>query len=435
LHVGYIPEPDTIYEAIKKFPAGNYAIIKPGESILFNKYWSASDFLRSSKSWTEKDAFPALRKVLETAVQKRLISDVPLGAFLSGGTDSSLITAIASKLKKDKLKTFSIGFFESAFDESKMARRVAEHLKTDHHEYMLHENEAVDILETYLKHFDEPFADTSAIPTMLVSKLARNHVKVALTGDGGDELFLGYGAYDWATRLETPLYKILRQPLAMVMREVGSPRMKRISYMLESVKRNHLRSHIFSQEQYFFTEREIVQDLKLDAGLNCDELMAYLDPVQCISNAEQQALYDIQHYLKDDLLVKVDRASMYYGLECRSPFLDHNIIEMALSLPPQLKRYGNQRKGFLKKLLSEHLPAEIVNKPKWGFSVPLSKWLMNELSYLVDKYLNQDLIESIGLVHYAYVNKLKKSFNGGDTFLYNRLWVLIVLHKWLHENS
>ncbi|MEJ0054759.1 MAG: asparagine synthase (glutamine-hydrolyzing) [Bacteroidota bacterium] len=206
LHLGYIPEPKTIYKSIAKFPAGSWAEVTSDLTVAMHSYWTVTGQLEGAIEEDTVKAKEILRQKLHQAVQKRLISDVPVGSFLSGGTDSSLVTAIASEYTTGKFKTFNIGFKDQAFDEHHSAARVAACLKTEHYEYLLEEREAKEILETYLHHFDEPFADTSAIPTMLVSKLARKEVTVALTGDGGDELFLGYGSHAWASRLDDPFF-------------------------------------------------------------------------------------------------------------------------------------------------------------------------------------------------------------------------------------
>jgi asparagine synthase (glutamine-hydrolysing) len=432
LHLGYIPEPHTIFERIHKFPAGCVGVVNGGLSLTISNYWKPEDYVVPLRSWTERDAKDALKLQLHQAVEKRMISDVPLGAFLSGGTDSSLISAIASGYSSSALKTFSIGFKEDSFNESKYAEQVAKHLKTDHHEYILSEHEAVSLLESYLNHFDEPFADTSAIPTMLVSRLARKEVTVALTGDGGDELFLGYGSYDWANRLSGPIFNRLPSLLISLLENYGSNRLKRIAPLFKRVGKGQLRSHIFSQEQYIFSQGEVASALLK----NGDDYKSftYNDVPQKLTAAEQQALFDVKFYLKDDLLVKVDRSSMYYGLECRCPLLDHHVVELALGLPYSVKKKDGQRKWILKELLKEYLPDDLIYRPKWGFSVPLARWLKRDLAYLVDRYLNQQVIEEVGVVNYSYVQTLKNSFAGGQDFLYNRLWVLIVLHKWLHEN-
>ncbi|MBT1702040.1 asparagine synthase (glutamine-hydrolyzing) [Chryseosolibacter indicus] len=436
LHLGYIPEPYTIYTTIKKFPSGHFSILSSSElSLKTEMFWEVeSDVVIKPNEWSEQAAKKALLNSLEEAVEKRMISDVPLGAFLSGGTDSSLIVAIASKLCKDKLKTFSIGFKDPKFNEQEYATRVAKKLNTEHYAYELDEHEAVNLLEDYLVHFDEPFADTSAVPTMLVSKHARKEVKVALTGDGGDELFSGYGSYDWAMRLANPLVHLVQSPLGTLFNAIGSDRLKRVSRMLENVKDQQRQSHIFSQEQYFFSEKELVSEL-LQESTKRFYRINYHSNFKSLNAAEEQALFDIKYYLKDDLLVKVDRASMYYALECRSPFLDQKVVALALGLPYGFKRKNGERKWILKELLKDFLPEELVYRPKWGFSIPLAKWMKGELSYLLEKYLTKEVIETCNVVRYEYVEQIKKDFKGGHNYLYNRLWVLIVMHKWLIENG
>jgi asparagine synthase (glutamine-hydrolysing) len=433
LHLGYIPEPDTIFTKIKKFPAGCFARVRRNHFVQPVSYWSINSNLREFSSLSDQDAIDQLEKLLFKAVEERLISDVPLGAFLSGGTDSSLVVAIASRIKSEPLKTFTIGFKENIFDQREYARKVAKHLSTVHQEYVLSETDSIELLERYINHFDEPFADTSAIPTMLVSKLAKEVVKVALTGDGGDELFLGYGAYDWALRLDNRWVNLFRSPLKTSMRMFGSERMRRLSFFLEETGENQLRSHIFSQSQYLFSQREIQRGTRKWSAFG--KTFLYKDPkTDHLNAAEQQAIFDLKYYLKDDLLVKVDRASMLYGLECRSPLLDHRVIEFALTLPFHFKIRGGRRKWILKQLLKKYLPDEMIYRPKWGFSIPLSRWMRNELSYLMENYLSEKVVRELNWVDYAFVSNLKTSFLNGEEFLYNRLWVLIILHKWLSEN-
>ena len=434
LHLGYVPEPDTVYSSIYKFPAGHRGVVRNGK-LETVKYWGISDAQTQPKVTSPAQAKTELKLLLRQAVQDRLISDVPLGAFLSGGTDSSLVTAIAAQETSASLKTFSIGFHENKFNESQYAAAVSNALKTDHTEYTLSEREAIGILETYLRHFDEPFADASAIPTMLVSKLARKEVKVALTGDGGDELFLGYGTYTWANRLNGSLWKNLREPLSHIFQLSGQNRLQRVGKLLRPDLYSGLRSHIFSQEHYFFSQQEIVEDLLLDR--NYFYPFQYNDPdnLTDATPAELQALFDLQFYLKDDLLVKVDRASMYHALECRCPLLDHTVVEFSARLDASLKIQAGKRKWLLKELLREYLPDSLVDRPKWGFAVPMASWLKGELRYLVDKYLSEEAILKAGLFKPASVQKLVNEFLNGKNYLYNRLWTLIVLHKWLDENQ
>ena len=435
LHIGYVAEPQTAYASIRKFPSAHFAYLRMGQSISFTPYRNPLDGLLERNTRKFENPVATLKSALLDAVGRRLISDVPLGAFLSGGTDSSLVVAMATALRPDtSLKTFSIGFSKSQFDELTYARRVAQILNTNHSEYILTENEAIGLLEKYLSHFDEPFADTSSIPMMLISRLAKREVTVALTGDGGDELFLGYGAYDWANRLDKHWVALFQTPLAYTLKRLGNNRLKRIGSLFEKVIATEKRSHIFSQEHYFFTRDEIKSMAILSkAGF---QSLRYKDPeLPNLNGAEKQAIYDIQRYLKDDLLVKVDRASMYYGLECRCPFLDPAVVRLALAFPYQLKRRGNERKWILKELLKEYLPQELIYRRKWGFGIPLVNWLKKDLAYLIDRYLNKVMVNDVGIVKYEQVESLKRAFRNGDDFLYNRLWVLIVAHKWLHENA
>jgi asparagine synthase (glutamine-hydrolysing) len=271
---------------------------------------------------------------------------------------------------------------------------------------------------------------------MLVSKLARKEVKVILTGDGGDELFQGYGSYTWANRLSNPFVKVVKQPLKFALQSSGKSRLERIARLLESVIVGGIRSHIFSQEQYFFSQQEIRDQLLKDK--DTFKAFEYTDASLHkgkLTAGEEQALFDFQYYLKDDLLVKVDRASMYYALECRCPLLDHRIVEFAFSLHPSLKVRDGKAKWLLKELLRKYIPAALIDRPKWGFSVPLANWLRRDLRYLVDSYLSEEVIESIGLFRPDYIRKLVADFLAGKDYLYNRVWVLIVLHKWLKENQ
>jgi asparagine synthase (glutamine-hydrolysing) len=429
LHLGFIPEPDTVYEQIRKFPSGHYGRYKTGGRLELVSYWKPEEKIGNWTAYTEKEALNAVESVISSSVKYRTIADVPYGTFLSGGTDSSLVTGIAASLTSKPLLTFSIGFKEGKYDESKFAARVARQLGTEHTEFILSEREAIPLLEDMLPTFDEPFADTSAIPTMMVSRLAREKATVILTGDGGDELFMGYGSYTWAQRLSNPLVKAMAAPAKMLL-SMGSSRYKRVAGLFDLQNDEFTRSQIFSQEQYFFSYRELRGFLMTNEQ---DDFYKYRDPLglaRKLSAAELQALFDLKVYLKDDLLTKVDRASMKYGLECRVPLLDYRLVELALNLPEEFKKRG-ESKWILKKILEGYLPKELIYKPKWGFSVPLSRWLKGELKYLIDEYLNESVVETVGVIDGLRVKDLLRRFDHGENYLYNRVWVLIVLHKWL----
>jgi asparagine synthase (glutamine-hydrolysing) len=432
LQLGYIQQPHTFYEQIYKFPAGHYGIISPEFQLSILPYWNVSHYLKTSRQITEPAAFNQLKDLIGEAVKSRLVGDVPVGIFLSGGIDSSLVTAVASQ--SVKLKTFSIGFKENKFDESIYAEKIAKHLGTDHHRYILNESEAVEMVDQYLTHFDEPFADTSSIPTMLVSKCASKEVTVALTGDGGDELFLGYGSYTWADRLANPFWAALRPAIQVLMNSVPSSRWKRAAHLFDRVSPKKIRRHIFSQEQYFFSDAEIQNQVLRNQEFYFDWPYDDFRYLSILSEAERQALFDFQFYLRDDLLVKVDRASMFYGLECRCPLLDHHLVEFAINLPESYKKTNLTTKYLLKKVLFEMVPEKYFDRPKWGFSIPLAQWMKNELSYLM-RYVTHEALERTGVFNPTYIRNLVDKFNRGEDYLYNRLWVVIIIQRFLIENG
>lgn len=431
LHLGFIPEPQTIYNECQKFPSGHYGVFDRN-SFHIQPYWKPEEHIHQQVLDDEGEAKERLRDLLLDSVKKRLISDVPFGTFLSGGIDSSLVTALAQHHSTEPVKTFSIGFAESTHDESSYAKLVSKRLGTIHHEYQVTENDALELIPSMLDHFDEPFADSSPIPTMLVSKMARQAVTMTLSGDGGDELFLGYGAYRWAERLRTPAWQLSRKPLSLILK-LGSSREKRIAQLLKFRKLSN--SHIFSQEQYFYSTKELGTILKENRALPAIENMFDEDFARNLQPSEMQAFFDLKYCLKDDLLTKVDRASMRYSLETRVPILDHRIVEFALNLSPKLKMKGNSQKYILKEILYEFVPKEMFNRPKWGFSIPLNLWLAGPLRPLLEDHLSQERVVAIGLFNWHHVEQLKRRFFNGENYLFNRLWLLICLHHWFHQQA
>jgi asparagine synthase (glutamine-hydrolysing) len=433
LYAGYIPGPHTIYQQINRLPSGSYAVIK-NDSTTITSYWKPEEKLKPQVVTNFDSAKKELKELLTTSVRYRMISDVPFGTFLSGGIDSSAVTAIAQSISNQPVKTFSIGFKEAKFNESEYARKVSEHLGTQHHEFIVTENDALELIDKMMVAYDEPYADSSAIPTMLVSKLARKYVTMTLTGDGGDELFMGYGAYDWANRLNNPFVQTLRKPIAMALSQMGNT-YKRGAGVFNFKNRQRIKSHIFSQEQYFFSEEELDDIVKpgYSAEILFDEAFGKLN--RKLSAAEEQALYDVKYYLKDDLLVKVDIATMQFSLEARSPFLDYRIVEFALNLSEGLKKKDGVGKYLLKEVLYDYVPRQFFERPKWGFSIPLYKWLKTDLHYLVHKYLSEEMVTKYAVVHPQKVKQLLSRFEMGEDFLYNRIWVLILLHKWMNDHA
>lgn len=434
LHLGFIPEPETIYQQTFKFPAGHHGTISEENPVLtLHKYWDASEFFLTEPISNEQFALKKYKDLLFSSVNDQMVSDVPLGTFLSGGIDSSLVTAAAVELAPQKVNTFSIGFHEAEYDESEHALAVAKHLKTEHHTFKVNVDEVLDLVPQLLDVYDEPFADSSAFPTMLVSRLAKQHVTVTLSGDGGDELFQGYGMYTWANRLDNPLISLGRKPLYYASK--GLPdRYQRAGRIFNYPDRSRIPTHIFSQEQYYFSEQEL-SSLLISPNFDFGAINGIPARTNDTTAADVQAFWDLEHYLKDDLLVKVDRAAMAYSLETRVPLLDKRLVEFALNLHSTLKvkaDYGS--KYLMKKTLYELVPRKLFERPKRGFAIPLMQWLQGPLSWMIDDYLAERIIEKHAVVHHSAVKHLIQKFRAGHQHLYNRIWVLIILHWWLEKN-
>lgn len=429
-HLGYIPSPLTIYNQITKFPSGTIAKIK-NKTISYSKFWDISEKIKNSCIDNENEALQQLNNLVNSSVQFRLRSDVPFGTFLSGGIDSSLVTAVAQKNTNHNLQTFSIGFKEQSHNEAIYAAKVAQYLGTNHEEFIVSQKEAMDIIPQITDIYDEPYADSSAIPTMLVSKMARNKVKMTLSGDGGDELFMGYGFYNWANRLNNPAIKLSRKAIYTAL-SYGNNRAKRAALVFNYPK-NGLQSHIFSQEQYYFSQSDLTQLLKNNSEI-LPQLNQEIESKRVLSAMEKQSFFDMQYYLKDDLLTKVDIATMKFSLETRVPLLDYRIVEFALNLNENLKVKNGEAKYILKKLLFEYIPAEYFNRPKQGFSIPLAKWLKNDLSYLMDEFLSDEKLQKSQYFNSIFVKQLIKRFKNGEDYLYTKIWALIVFQDWMNKN-
>ncbi|HVZ95736.1 MAG TPA: asparagine synthase (glutamine-hydrolyzing) [Chitinophagaceae bacterium] len=389
LHLGYIPHPLTIYNDTDKFPAAHYMQIDINSKNFrnvhshFKPFWNLEACIGKEPLRNEAEAKKKLTGLLFDSVEKQLISDVPIGTFLSGGVDSSLVTAIASRVKHQKIKTFNIAIGEGRFNESKYASQVAKYLNTEHYQFNVAEAQVIELIGSILNVYDEPYADSSALPTRMVSRLARQYVTVTLTGDGGDELFMGYGMYAWAKRLSQAWVKPARHGLytaSLLMND----KYKRAGNLFDYRSKANIKSHIFSQEQYFFKEKELDKLLvteKYDFGsLNAEEKIDRI-----LTAEELQTLWDFNYYLPDDLLVKVDRASMFSSLEARVPLLDYRIIEFAFNLHRDLRMNDKITKYLLKQILFGMVPKDIFERPKQGFSLPLNKWLKGELKWWLEE--------------------------------------------------
>lgn len=432
LYLGYIPDNRTIYQQIKKLRQGTYLVANK-QGVTEHSWWSVQKIAERNQVKSEAEYTRELGELVESAVNYNLISDVPLGVFLSGGVDSSLLAAVAQSQSNTSVNTFSIGFEDKKYNESAYAQQVANHIGATHHMFVVKEQDAVEMVSQLMDIYDEPYADSSAIPTLLVSKLARQKVTVALSGDGGDELFMGYGFYYWARRLQQPAIRAFRHPAALLLGTFGDDRIKRASHLFEYPDMATRKSHIFSQEQYYFMAKELKR-------LLVDPIPpAFPETVQVagrpLSWAEEQSFFDMDNYLPDQLLIKTDRASMHHSLEVRVPLLDHRLIEFAVNLPEEYKLREQTGKYLLKQVLYKYYPKAFFDRPKWGFAVPIAKWLKQDLRFLIDTYLSKESVESCQLVHYKEVQRLLQQYDKGLNHLYARIWALVLLHKWIKEHK
>ncbi|RFC54198.1 asparagine synthase (glutamine-hydrolyzing) [Brumimicrobium aurantiacum] len=422
--LGYIPAPFTIYDGVKKLEPGSYIQLNKSDFLVGN-YWNLEEKVRKTTVSNANEAKTTYHDLLKSSVQSRLQSDVPFGVFLSGGIDSSTVAAVAQSVAKEPISTFSIGFEEASFNESEYAKKVAEQLGTKHHEFVLSHKDIQDLIPQIPTWYDEPFADASALPTYLVSKMASEKVTMVLTGDGGDEQFMGYGMYTWADRLTTlnTMRWFLKKGLSMS----SNVNKKRASQYFNYGEKTHLPSHIFSVDQGFFNAKQIRQSFSF-ADDYAPLMLGKTNRRLLVS--EKQSFHDLKFYLPGDLLTKVDRATMQNGLEGRVPLLDHRLVEFSLNLDEKLKRKHGESKYLLKQVLYEYLPKEVFDRPKWGFGIPLNKWLSNELKPLLDKYVNEEILAKYSFYNVQEIMKIKQSYLDGQTYLFNQLWLVIMFNMW-----
>ena len=430
LRLGYIPEPLSIYKEIRKFPSGNRAVVNES-GIELKSYWKPESEIKGAVISDEKEAKSTLNKLINDSIKLRLKSDVPFGVFLSGGIDSSTVAAVAQKNSKQKINTFSIGFKEADFNESHYAKEIAKEIGTEHHEFIVSFDDAKALIPELQRMFGEPFADASAIPTYLVSKLASEKVKMVLTGDGGDEQFMGYGMYNWAERLNNPFLKLFSSPIRFMLKNSGNNRMKRASEMFNFDNETNLLTHVFSIDQFLFSKNELVKSLKPSVFQNIDLGNRLVN--RKLSPSENQALFDLKYYLKDDLLTKVDRSSMKASIEARVPLLDHQMIAFSLNLDQKLKVKDKNAKYLLKEVLYDYVPKSLFDRPKWGFGLPLKHWLSNELKPILNEYINEEKLANYSIFDVESVLSIKNRYLKGEDYLFNKLWSIMMLIQWFDE--
>ena len=426
---GNIPDPHSIFNEIKKLRAGySFRLDLTTNKLSIQQYWDIIKKADIGYKGTYEDAVEELNARIKDAVSIRLFADVPVGVFLSGGIDSSAIAALATQSTSSKIKTFSVKFNEKGFDESLYAQQVANHLKTDHHVIECNYNEGLDLIDNFCHYYDEPFADSSAIPSMLLAKHTRKKVTVALSGDGGDESFIGYTRYKWMNQVE---YMYL---LPTLLRKIASKSLGLLPhYRLKMIAQGLEYSNINSLYLAISTGVDTSWITNSNSSRNVSE-RKYLEH-STKNLLERISDFDLKTYLNWDINTKVDRATMAYSLEARAPLLDHRVVEFARALPTNYKYKGKNQKRILKDVLYKHVPKEIFNRPKAGFTMPFSEWFRHELKDYVLSELNIDSLKQIPNIDTKEVNLRIQQHMKGTWNRYPLIWKLLVLKQWLSKNG
>lgn len=446
LEYGYVASPHTIFKNCFKLDAGSYLEIDiASNTITQKKYWDVYDYYSQAKvNVNEGDVLEKLESLLVSSCNYRMVADVPVGVFLSGGIDSSIVAAILQKNRSEKIKTFTIGFNHAGFDEAPHARAIADYLGTEHHEFYCTEKEAQDVIKLLPSMYDEPCGDSSAIPTYLVSKMAKEKVTVALSADGGDETFFGYnsypamlGRYNQVKKMPVLFKLALRTsiPILAYIFKSNFQKSRKLEIYQLALKHKDFNAMDFSawwnkrfhakdmkqlllkfnpkSRETFFTERN-VKTAKIE---EMDQLMAL----------------DYKAMLVDDLLTKVDRATMAVSLEGREPLLDHRLIEYAATLPAELKYKERTQKYLLKEIAYKYIPKKLLDRPKSGFSIPLKHWFRGDMKYLLDEYLSPDFLNKQGLFNSNYVQGLLDKYYKGQDDTFEQIWFILMFQMWFKK--
>ena len=421
---GTIPDPLSIFNEVLK--------LRPGHSFIFDlnsgnlqikTYWDI-DFKGGNKflgSYTEAQS--QLKSILSDAVKIRMVADVPVGVFLSGGIDSSLIAALATETSSNtKVKTFSVKFNDKGFDESMYAQQVAEHLNTDHNVIECNYNEGIDLINDFHQYYDEPFADPSAIPSMLLAKHTRKQVTVALSGDAGDESFIGYQRYDWINKGDK--FMKIPYPLRLIIAKIVS--------LYPNYKFKILSEFMKSKSIDLAYLNSVSGNSKMNSN-EVDELKYLMHTEKNL--LERVSAFDIKTYLNWDINTKVDRATMAYSLEARAPLMDYRIIEFAQSLPTNFKFEGSNQKRILKDLLYQYVPKHIFDRPKAGFTMPFMVWFREDLKDYVLSELSDEGLSQIPFIDVEKVKTQIQQHMNGTWNHYPLIWKLLVLKQWLKHNQ
>ncbi|MEZ0246228.1 MAG: asparagine synthase (glutamine-hydrolyzing) [Methylophilaceae bacterium] len=461
LRHNYVPAPWSIYQDIWKLPPGCHVQFTGDEKDRgpVQSYWSAKTAveagMREPFSGGEGEALDELERLLHQSISGQMMADVPLGAFLSGGIDSSTVVALMQTQSPRPVKTFTIGFHEGDYNEAEHAKAVAKHLGTEHTELYVTQGEVMDVIPKLPALYDEPFADSSQIPTFLISQLARQHVKVALSGDGGDEIFGGYNRYMWAPQLwryisaaPAPLRRATARALTMLSPHAWNNKLDRAMPLLPQRLRYsnmgdklHKLAGLLNADCPETIFRQLVSHWEDPAQLvlGAKEPMTPIsDPaawLDCPDLPRRMMYLDTITYLPDDILVKVDRAAMGVSLETRVPLLDHRVVEFAWRLPLEMKIRHGQGKWLLRQLLHRHVPREMIERPKMGFGVPLDHWLRGPLQDWAEALLSEDRLRNDGYLNFKPIRQKWAEHIKGDQNWSYHLWDILMFQAWLEEQT
>lgn len=449
---GYVPTPLSIYKDIEKLDPATIATISVNGRLAKRTYWDPNSIAAECRTsaLTIEQSSQELKDVLTTSIRDRLISDVPLGAFLSGGIDSSTVVSLMQDISTRPVQTFTIGFSEAQYNEAPYAEAVAHHIGTNHTSLMLSPKDAMDVIPKLPSIFDEPFADSSAIPTFLVSQLARQRVTVALSGDGGDELFGGYNRHriiKWVLAAQRSIPRGTRVGLARLVASLPSGSVERLGKLAAHVSRRKpipelgSKLHKLSEVLLMDNSRDLYERLvsnfinPRDVVINPSAVTPMGDWTHLSDPIAEIMLRDLTTYMLDDILVKVDRASMAASLETRCPFLDHRVVEVALQLPTEFKVARGPNKPLLRQLLGNHVPLALFDRPKAGFAIPLGDWLNGPLREWANDLLHPDSIRSQGLLSSSTVKSIWQEHQDGSGSHQHRVWAILMFQSWLAESK